>query len=325
MSGLATEAVISELADGSGLLEIAGSDWGQPLRETIHDHFSMSVSDFTGSRSQQITEWMSGLFLHNSDFVETEPANTFPTQIGRWLVRPAFTTAALTHLGTGDMANIDFRWEAGNHTIEDALDEFCARAGLAYRANTPLLVFDVADKPTTRQIWGSGQFASASLRSRRSRATGYKIAHNDGATATPIVEVIDNAEEVAKFGVIRRVLPSVAPNRPAPAEGETPEVTNAEIREILQTEAASEAVLDEATKDADSEFPWIPGTRIGIDWDLLDSVQINIAGILSPRLPIGSAALRMSQGNFSFRPGIGFTAGIVPQFRHDVTVKEPRR
>ena len=84
-------------------------------------------------------------------------------------------------------------------------------------------------------------------------------------------------------------------------------------------------MLDEANRDADSEFPWGPGTRIGIDWDLLDRAQINIAGVLSPPLPIGSAALRMSQGNFSFRPGIGFSAGIVPQFRHDVTAREQRR
>ena len=76
MSGLATEAVISELADGSGLLEISGADWGQPLRETIHDHFTASVSDFTGSRAQRLTAWVSGLFLNNSDFVASEPRQT---------------------------------------------------------------------------------------------------------------------------------------------------------------------------------------------------------------------------------------------------------
>lgn len=323
MGGPVMTARSSKLEDGSGLLEVSGTCWGQMLEETTHAVYAQSyksITEGTSTDAQRLLLWISDLFERNSDFRETEEPNMNPTQIGKWLLRPAFTAAALS---AAVASGADFRAEPGG-TMLHTLRSFADRAGLIFHTSLPVIWFQ-SPLETSSALFQDRHFASGTHTSRRPFATSYSSTQNDVVgTVGPVVA--DNQALIDRYGVIRRNLPSAAPNRGLPALDtsgddpvEVPSRSEEEITEIIRAQFARHAIRDWANEDGDLEIDWVSGARYGLDWGLGSQVRLSMPEADSGALNVSSVTIRMSgDGDWSFRAGLGATADLAPNMRHTV-------
>ena len=354
MSGPVSTARASELADGKGLLEVTGKCWASALEETPHLPIAKDVrqtgspgmrpldaypvytpmtSGTSSARRTAIRSWMAHIFRNNSDLKDSAShISDSPTQIGKWLLRPAFTEAALNEMAnpsSGTQAN--FTYAPGPHSVLKTLQNIAARAGLVMHTTFPLIWFDVGVASTAKVEFRNTDFASSTLTRRKPTANYFVIAHSDPVTQSEtlgepekVLRVIrENATSAELYGLLTRTLQSTAPQRGIPQEGEDVAISRDEMIELLSAQAEEAAIRAFANEDGDIETGWRAGSRYGIDWNLGDTVKVYVGGLESDELLVNSVAIRMnSVGDWSFRAGLGSTADLAPQIRHRIEAGE---
>ena len=361
MSGPVSTARASELANGTGLLEVAGTCWAAALNETPHQPIAKNIRQIgfptveppdaytayspmtagtTSARQTAIRSWMAQLFSNNADLKDTAAwSSDFPTQLGKWLLRPAFTEAALTHMAnlTANGELINYAYNPGPHSVLKTLQKIAARAGLVMHTAFPLIWFDVGLLPssTANTEFSSADFSSSTLSFRRPSGTYFIIEHQDDVTkdrtlspdlADGVIRVIRDEEDLVKtYGIIARTLQSTAPDRRLPREGEDVAISNADIKELLEEQAAEAAIRAFTNQDGDIETRWLASSRYGIDWNLGSIVRVYVGGLESDLLLVNSVAIRLdTTGDWSFRAGLGSTADLAPQIRHRIEASQTR-
>ena len=350
MSGPVATARASELADGTGLLEVAGTCWAQALNDTADvpavpnviptvQKTAYSPTDIPTTRTRrqvQIRAWMAHIFRDSSDLKATPQwVSDAPTQIGRWLLRPAFTQAALdrmSELTDADGSRVNFRYETGPHSVLKTLQNLVARAGLVMHTTFPIIWFDAGVSTVADAVLRPVDYASSTLTRRKPAANYFIATHSDpvtraeaplGVDGGTITVIRADTDSIALYGLITQTLTSTVPQRVLPEAGEDPAVSNDEVRELLEAQISDAAIRAFATEDGDIETRWLAGSRYGIDWNVGDTVRVYVGGLVSDLLLVNSAAIRMnSAGDWSFRAGLGSTADLAPQIRHRIELGE---
>ena len=340
MSGPVDVARVSEFVDGSGLLEVSGYCWAKSLDETQHypdvntpeqqvtpggskSAYGNTVPATTRFRQTTLRVWMAHIFRNASDLKAT--ANSLsdaPTQLGRWLLRPAFTQAALNRMSelTENSEFVNYRSEPGPHSVLKTLQRIAARAGLVMHTAFPVIWFDVGVSTAARSVFRREDFSSSTLSRRRPSANYITVTHPpDGGSSVPLAVTRQDSSSIARYGIIAQNLISNAPRRPTIGEDEEHDLSNADIMELLEAQLADAAIRGFAQEDGDIETRWLNGSRYGIDWNLGDTVECYVGGLQSDLLLVNSVAIRLdSGGDWSFRAGLGPTADLAPQIRHRI-------
>ena len=348
MSGPVDIARATETANGTGLLEVSGGCWASALATTLDTpavprvsppvqktaYIPTNIPTTAARRQVSIRAWMAHIFRDSSDLKATATPqwmSNAPTQIGRWLLRPAFTQAALdrmSELTNPNGSRVNYRYESGPHSVLKNLQKIAARAGLVMHTTFPIIWFDAGVSTTADAVFRSTDFASSTLSRRKPTANYFTATHSDpvsrdsthGVTGGTITVVRQDAASIARYGLIARTLTSTAPQRPLPeTEDESVAISNDEIEELLEAQVADAVIRAFTNEDGDIETRWLAGSRYGIDWNLGSTVRAYVGGLISDLLLVNSVAIRLdSSGDWSFRAGLGSTADLAPQIRHRI-------
>ena len=280
-------------------------------RGVIHEHYETSGT----GEPFDVWEDITAMLRQNCEVVVGD--QTRPTDIGRYLIRAAFSQETTLYLHANPKP---FVATPGTQSVLKDFQRYAEEADLLFNGLTPVIHFHrprTADGGGARTIFRPHHYRKARNETERPRANRIIVFHNDSVSGALAEEWID-AASIAQWGVISESLVSVAPQ----ATSATDDIGETAKREIMSEQAAAHARRSSESETGATDLSWTEGARWLLDWRLGDVVKIDDGFSESADLIVRRVSCQINgDGSFSFTPGFGAQSDVVATIGRNVQIQ----
>lgn len=331
-----------------GLVEIYCEDWGRKLAQTVNrspidyttdtpnadiflDTAYQRLPDATTQKSLKIQGILDRIFFDSADYGPDEHVLRPPTQVGKWLIRCAMTSAAQTKINT-DYANKKLVFPKGRN-LRKIVKELCGELELRPLFSAPQILIDVIQDEDVVYLDARHNAIKVSLGQREPDATMYSLPHRDGEVddiiyATYSQDNDDPLDLLDDYGAIERQLVSLAPKHAEPREDVTAAAALAEVRDYGLEQIARQSARDSTTDYGMAMITNHPAAALGTTIRLGTPVRLVAAGRTSEIMRVNKITIaRAGQSAYAITLGLGEIADIAPQLSAtwQITTGRPAR
>ena len=317
-----------------GLVEIYCEDWGRKLDQTINrsptdyttdtpntdifiDAAFKSLAETATPKSLKIQGILDRIFFDSCDYGPDEHTLRPPTQIGKWLMRVAMTTAAHTHINANYAAK-KLVFPKGRN-LRKIIKELCGELELRPLFSSPQILIDTIATDDPVYLDARHNAIKVSLGRREPDATMYSLPHRDGEVDDIIYSTYspdndDPLDLLDDYGAIERQLVSLAPKHAEPREDVTAAAALAEVRDYGLEQIARQAARDSTTDYGMAMITDHPAAHLGTTIRLGTPVRLVSAGRTSAPMRVNKITIaRAGAAAYAITLGCGEIADIAPQ------------
>ena len=332
----------SDRDSGVTLGKIFVRDWLQTLKETLHTNFS--TSDLRENQRAVLWVVMRRILEDNSEFdrsvqdsatstvppfgsgraaaaarthktfnrvldgetlTDAEMSSGVPTQVGRWLIRPSFSSNTVADL----FSNTTVHTQKGSHNTLISFQRILESRGLFMEGNLQLL--RVFAPSTEVRVLGDNEYRSGTVTRIRPEANRWVIKYADG-TGRDWTLYVDNIVSQRVWGPIEKNLAPAIPR----IEGADDDIGDDALLDLLLGQAAARSVAEDNAVTMEANLDYRVGVRVGLDLKMGDLLDLDLVGGGGGQQAMREYSAKLAGSDkWDFKIGLGNVPGLLPGYR----------